>query len=404
MSAEVKKPEGSKQSVIKVESKSTADSKSAPGKVSEVKKGSEVKQSSENKPGATPASVASAVTAAAEVKKVADSKPPSSKPPSSPAIQVTSRVVAKPERPKGPPQVVTLRGGAGARPHSNSKRGTMGMEVCEECGERVFLMERLGVENRVFHRTCFKCSTCHCKLKAGSYEYDTHSDKFYCRQHYREALRTQTITRAMAERGLSFETKPQQPAAVNGVKKVVSSGRGPQTKPPSASGPVPAGSITSSTAVEKKGERVVSSDKKQSPRTVRKAPEKPSPPPPYSDAAKLPKSTISYLTKGKSVVDGRPDQQATPTSTPIVQEGGAKENGSGSPIPTKPPRRKKHSAESTHSIPEEEAAPGKEPDKPDRPVKRESIRPKRAAPPRPTHPPYLRTRGLSQGKGPVKYR
>ena len=94
------------------------------------------------------------------------------------------------------------RGTPTSRP-GNSKRGTMGMEKCEECGERVFLMERLGVENRVFHRTCFKCFTCRIKLKAGSYEYDAHTDKFYCRQHYREAIRNQTISRAMAERGLT---------------------------------------------------------------------------------------------------------------------------------------------------------------------------------------------------------
>ena len=87
-------------------------------------------------------------------------------------------------------------------------RGTMGQEDCESCGKRVFLMERLGVENHVFHRSCFRCSTCDIQLKVGSYEFDAKSDKFYCKTHYREVLRQQTIKRTMDQRGItSFEEK-----------------------------------------------------------------------------------------------------------------------------------------------------------------------------------------------------
>ena len=84
----------------------------------------------------------------------------------------------------------------------------MGQEDCESCGKRVFLMERLGVENHVFHRSCFRCSTCDIQLKVGSYEFDAKSDKFYCKTHYREVLRQQTIKRTMDQRGItSFEEK-----------------------------------------------------------------------------------------------------------------------------------------------------------------------------------------------------
>ena len=87
-------------------------------------------------------------------------------------------------------------------------RGTMSQEDCESCGNRVFLMERLGVENHVFHRSCFRCSTCFIQLKVGSYEFDAKSDKFYCKTHYREVLRQQTIKRTMDQRGItSFEEK-----------------------------------------------------------------------------------------------------------------------------------------------------------------------------------------------------
>ena len=88
-------------------------------------------------------------------------------------------------------------------PRSSAKSGSMGMESCDSCGERVFLMERLSVEGHVFHRACFKCFTCKCLLKPGSYEHDSKGDLYYCQPHYREALRQSTLKRTMQERGLT---------------------------------------------------------------------------------------------------------------------------------------------------------------------------------------------------------
>lgn len=83
------------------------------------------------------------------------------------------------------------------------KRGsTMGNEVCEECGQRVFLMERISVENHVFHRYCLKCSQCGCLLNARDYNHDITSDKFYCKVHFRNLVRGQSMQRSMAERGI----------------------------------------------------------------------------------------------------------------------------------------------------------------------------------------------------------
>lgn len=325
----------------------------------------------------------------------------------------------KTQSPKAAPrahqQVVALR--SGAKGQGSNKRGTMGMECCEECGERVFLMERLGVENRVFHRTCFKCSTCRCKLKAGSYEYDTHTDKFYCRQHYREALRTQTITRAMAERGLSMDAATKKPGG--NMVTATGQGGGVEGKPQESKLVVAA----AAPAPDKKGvseEKSISNGKSEalhSPKPARRAPKKPSPPPPYAEVARLPK------TKGKTVAGMKPGSstdittsttrtppttvqaqtspttvQAPPTTLPAGQEGGAKGNGSVSPIPTKPPRRKKHAGDLESSAAVKATSETSKEEKPDQPIKRESVRPKRAAPPRPTHPPYLRSKVLSQGE------
>ena len=85
---------------------------------------------------------------------------------------------------------------------SPTKRGSMGSENCDACGQRVFLMERLAVEGHIFHRPCFKCFTCKCLLKQGSYEFDSKGGVFYCQAHYREAIRQSTLKRTMQQRGL----------------------------------------------------------------------------------------------------------------------------------------------------------------------------------------------------------
>jgi len=83
------------------------------------------------------------------------------------------------------------------------KRGsTMGNEVCEDCGQRVFLLERISVENHVFHRYCLKCSQCNCQLNVSDYCHDIPSDKFYCKIHFRDLIHAKSMRRSMAERGI----------------------------------------------------------------------------------------------------------------------------------------------------------------------------------------------------------
>ncbi|GFQ73783.1 MICAL-like protein 2 [Trichonephila clavata] len=47
-------------------------------------------------------------------------------------------------------------------------------EVCHACNHRVFILERLLVDNKLYHTTCFRCSKCQCLLNPGTYiESDT---------------------------------------------------------------------------------------------------------------------------------------------------------------------------------------------------------------------------------------
>eukprot|EP00112_Aurelia_sp_Birch-Aquarium-sp1_P003742 Seg1421.5 transcript_id=Seg1421.5/GoldUCD/mRNA.D3Y31 product="MICAL-like protein 2" protein_id=Seg1421.5/GoldUCD/D3Y31 len=73
----------------------------------------------------------------------------------------------------------------GASPTPNIAKGTMD-RFCANCGKTVYLMERLQVEGKLFHRVCFKCNTCETQLRMGTYRYIPVEDKFYCDKHYRK--------------------------------------------------------------------------------------------------------------------------------------------------------------------------------------------------------------------------
>ena len=61
----------------------------------------------------------------------------------------------------------------------SSRGGTMKMEFCCVCGELVFLAQRLLVEGKLMHRTCFKCARCSSQLNLASY-YNTESGLYCC--------------------------------------------------------------------------------------------------------------------------------------------------------------------------------------------------------------------------------
>ena len=129
-----------------------------------------------------------------------EAKPVVVKNSTSPVIKVTD----EPSQGDLPPRPIprrTVRAGS-----KQQRRGSiMGSEKCEGCGERVFLLERISVENHVFHRSCLKCSQCNCVLNTGDYFHDQPSDKFYCKVHYRNLVRSMSMTRSMAERGISLQ-------------------------------------------------------------------------------------------------------------------------------------------------------------------------------------------------------
>lgn len=53
-----------------------------------------------------------------------------------------------------------------------------------KCGKSVDILERVAVENHVFHRSCFVCAICSSWLNHFNYCFVPDHDKFYCMQHY----------------------------------------------------------------------------------------------------------------------------------------------------------------------------------------------------------------------------
>lgn len=51
---------------------------------------------------------------------------------------------------------------------------------CWICHSRVYLMERLIAERKLFHRACFRCHKCSACLRPGTYHYFPETDKFCC--------------------------------------------------------------------------------------------------------------------------------------------------------------------------------------------------------------------------------
>jgi hypothetical protein len=55
-------------------------------------------------------------------------------------------------------------------------------EKCSECGKTVYVVEKLTILNRTFHKWCFKCVVC--KQTLTMKNYSAVGGKPYCKTHY----------------------------------------------------------------------------------------------------------------------------------------------------------------------------------------------------------------------------
>uniref|UniRef100_A0A8D1EWZ4 Molecule interacting with CasL protein 1 n=1 Tax=Sus scrofa TaxID=9823 RepID=A0A8D1EWZ4_PIG len=102
-------------------------------------------------------------------------------------------------------------------------------DLCALCGQHLYILERLSVEGRFFHRSCFRCWVCEVTLWPGAYGQHPEDGHFYCLQHLPQPGHKEDS----GHRGPASQDLPT-PGENN-----MSSGPSPPTAPQEETGPVP---------------------------------------------------------------------------------------------------------------------------------------------------------------------
>jgi DNA-directed RNA polymerase subunit RPC12/RpoP len=85
--------------------------------------------------------------------------------------------------------------------------GTQTADVCQVCNEKVFFNERVKSEGHCYHKTCFKCFSCHKTLTQGK-ETLGKDEHVYCDMCYKKLFGIKTVGHGAAD----VHTAPQQEA------------------------------------------------------------------------------------------------------------------------------------------------------------------------------------------------
>ncbi|KAF9604467.1 hypothetical protein IFM89_006749 [Coptis chinensis] len=74
-------------------------------------------------------------------------------------------------------------------------------QKCKACEKTVYLVDQLRADNKVYHKTCFRCHHCKGTLKLGNYS--SFQGVLYCKPHFDQLLKmTGSLDR-------SFESAPK---------------------------------------------------------------------------------------------------------------------------------------------------------------------------------------------------
>lgn len=66
-----------------------------------------------------------------------------------------------------------------------------GGDPCVLCGKRCYQAEAMRTNNNnLYHKECFRCSKCQCKLSHAAYREDAHSKRLYCNAHYQQLAKS----------------------------------------------------------------------------------------------------------------------------------------------------------------------------------------------------------------------
>ncbi|XP_025991959.2 uncharacterized protein LOC105199320 isoform X5 [Solenopsis invicta] len=82
-------------------------------------------------------------------------------------------------------------------------------EVCESCEKKVYPLEKVETNNKIFHKQCFRCLQCNCILRMDSFTLN--NGKLYCIPHFKQLF----ITRGNYDEGFGVDPHKNKWASTN---------------------------------------------------------------------------------------------------------------------------------------------------------------------------------------------
>ncbi|XP_029671489.1 microtubule-associated protein futsch isoform X11 [Formica exsecta] len=82
-------------------------------------------------------------------------------------------------------------------------------DVCESCQKKVYPLEKVETNNKIFHKQCFRCLQCNCILRMDSFTLN--NGKLYCIPHFKQLF----ITRGNYDEGFGVDPHKNKWATTN---------------------------------------------------------------------------------------------------------------------------------------------------------------------------------------------
>ncbi|XP_060843564.1 F-actin-monooxygenase MICAL3 isoform X10 [Rhopalosiphum padi] len=96
--------------------------------------------------------------------------------------QLEKKIILQQRSPTESEKIETKQNGV-IRPEVNS--------VCKSCEKTVYAMEQIKAERQVWHKNCFRCTTCNKQLTLDIYS--SHEGILYCKPHFKELFKPKVV-------------------------------------------------------------------------------------------------------------------------------------------------------------------------------------------------------------------
>jgi len=76
-------------------------------------------------------------------------------------------------------------------------------DLCGLCDKKVYIMEKMEADGKMYHKLCFRCSVCKCVLRLDAFTF--HHGALYCKNHFKQLFKI----KGNYDEGFGFETQKQ---------------------------------------------------------------------------------------------------------------------------------------------------------------------------------------------------